>query len=483
MFSLTDRPIVPPPRAHARAGAFVAFEGKVRDHADGRSVLRLEYEAHPELAIAEGLALVEEAIGRYGLLEASVVHRTGTLEIGETAVLVEVAAAHRREAFAACEWIIDQLKVRVPIWKMEHYASGDSGWVGSDARVPDARLASRLFERQIRLEEVGPAGQAKLAEARVLLVGVGGLGSASLPYLAAAGIGTIGLADPDEVELSNLHRQVLYSVEEEGRLKVERAEAFARRLNPGLKVETYPVRVEASNVDALVASYDWVLDGTDSLATKFLLDAACRRQGKPLTTASVHRFEGHVLTSAPGGPCLQCLFPTIPPEACVGTCAEVGVLGLVPGFFGILQANEALKGLLGYGEPLVRDLLIVDLRTGESTFLARAQVRGCPGCQGHVETTPCEVEVGSIAEMRARFASFELIDLREPWEGPPLAAPHHRLTGIEPPAIEPDRPVLFVCAHGVRSLAAAFDLRERGWRAAFSLRGGTAGLSRDELAP
>ncbi len=346
MFRLTTSPI----QSHAldaeNAGGFVSFEGKVRNHADGRKVLVLEYDAYPELAISEGNSLIAEAIEKFGLVGVTVIHRTGLLALGETAVLIQVAAAHRREAFAGCEWIIDQLKFRVPIWKKETYATGESEWVGiSDGRSRPTQDAG-FFERQMRLPEVGPEGQAKLQNARVLLVGVGGLGSASLPYLVGAGIGTLGLVDGDSIEPSNLHRQVIYKFDESERLKVDRAATFAKQLRPGVKVETFPYRVDQSNVDSLVAAFDWIVDGTDSLGLKFLLNAACRRQGKPLVTASVHRVEGHLLTILPDGPCLNCLFPEVPPEKCVGSCADDGILGVVPGLFGILQATEVLKGIL-----------------------------------------------------------------------------------------------------------------------------------------
>lgn len=174
MFRLTDVPITQEPMLVEAAGGFVTFEGKVRNHAMGRSVIRLEYEAFPDLAIPEGVALLEEAKAKYGLLSASVIHRTGLLEVGDTAVLIQVAAAHRHEAFAGCEWIIDQLKHRVPIWKKEHFADGDSGWVGADVPSPNEDLYRALVQRQRSTEEVGEVGQTAIREAKVLMVGVGG---------------------------------------------------------------------------------------------------------------------------------------------------------------------------------------------------------------------------------------------------------------------------------------------------------------------
>ena len=472
MFELRDAPFEIEELGQDGAGGFVSFVGKVREASHRRRVLRLEYEAYPEMAISEGEALAAEAIERFGLLGVEIIHRTGVLQVGETAVSIQVAAAHRREAFAGCEWIIDQLKFRVPIWKREVYEDGDSGWVGTDPAPRNGQLYAALTERQKRLEEVGEDGQRKLKEARVLLIGVGGLGSASLPYLVGAGIGTLGLVDPDDIEISNIHRQILYGTDEVGRSKVERAAAFARRLNPDLQVEVHPFALDASNVDSLVQAYDWIIDGTDSLEVKFLLNAACRRAGTPFVTASVHRFEGHLMTILPNGPCLRCLFPEAPESGCVGTCAESGVLGVVPGLFGVLQANEVLKGILGYGQVLSDKMLLIDLRTGESTSLHRQARPDCPICAGIIEEPTDSLEIESLEAASRRFSSFELIDIREHYEQPPLPMPHRREPMSEYRHTPTDNPIVLVCAHGVRSFALAARLRHLGYPKVYSLRGG-----------
>ena len=479
MFELTPKPIVASSSIHDGAGGFVSFEGKVRNHANGREVIRLEYEAYPELAQTEGEGLILEAISRFGLLDATVVHRIGILEIGETAVLIQTAAPHRREAFAGCEWIIDQLKFRVPIWKKETFVNGDSGWVGADTFTPNDELEEEYFRRQIKLPEVGLAGQEKLKKARVLIVGVGGLGASSLPYLVAAGIGTIGLVDFDEVELSNLHRQVIYSAQDVGRSKAERAATFSARLQPGVKIESHPVLLNASNVDSLVSSYDWIVDGTDSLSVKFLLNAACRRHQKMLVTASIHKFEGHLLTVTPDGPCLNCLFPEIPQDHCVDSCAETGVLGVTPGFLGILEANEVLKGTLGYGDLMSHDLLMVDLRTCETKRLRRTIVEGCPGCKGQYKQNKIDFEFETLSEARRKLGSFEIVDIRELDETPTLTMPHRRIPvsefGIQ--CISGNTVVL--CASGVRSGQHVSRLRSQGIEHVFSLSGGVKGLQDD----
>ncbi len=459
-FSLSDAPIAVEPIAHEAAGGFVVFEGKVRNHAEGRSVVGLAYEAFPEMALSQGEALVQEAIERFQLLEARVIHRVGQLAIGETAVVVQTASAHRREAFEACEWIMDQLKWRVPIWKRETYASGVVEWVspGEGASSP---VDDEMFARQIRLPEVGTEGQAALAEARVLLVGVGGLAAGSLPSLVGSGIGTLGLVDADLVEFSNLHRQTLFAASDIGRMKVERAAVFARRLRPHLTVQTFPVRLTEGNADQLIASYDWIVDGTDSLSTKLLLDRICRRLGRPLVTASVHQFEGQLMTIRPGGPCLEDLFPEPPPDHCVGTCAQSGVLGVVPSLMGVLQANEVIKGILGMS-VLDDKLLLFDFRTLEATTIRRKYT-------GKISP---EGSVWDVNSTSINLENFDLVDIRDPGETPDLTRPHRRVLMAECYEVEWQRPTVFVCSTGRRSYRLVADLRARGVRDIFSLQGG-----------
>ncbi|MGH7918974.1 MAG: ThiF family adenylyltransferase, partial [Candidatus Dormibacteraceae bacterium] len=240
-------------------GGYTAFEGWVRDHNEGQRVRRLEYEAFEPLAIKEGERIIAEAIARFGVERAACVHRIGTLEIGENAVWVGVSAAHRDEAFRACRYIIDEVKHRVPIWKKEYYESGDSGWVNCERCAQHAAHGEHAaaspehahpghshgaspkpdYSRQIALKEVGAAGQEKLRRAAVLVVGCGGLGVPVMTYLAAAGVGRIGLVDGDRLEASNLHRQTLYSLADVGKPKVELAAARLRALNPEVEVDTH----------------------------------------------------------------------------------------------------------------------------------------------------------------------------------------------------------------------------------------------------
>jgi molybdopterin-synthase adenylyltransferase len=222
----------------------------------------------------------------------------------------------------------------------------------------------RRYSRHILLEQVGGIGQAKLRDARVLVVGAGGLGCPLLLYLAAAGVGTIGLVDDDSVELSNLQRQIAHATTDIGRSKVESAAAKARAINPAVTIETHHARLSPDNALALIAGYDIVCDGTDNFAARFLVADACVLAKRTLVTAAVLRFEGQLSVHKPHAgeafPCYRCLYPEPPPDGLVPSCGEAGVLGAVTGVMGTLQATEVLKEILGIGETLAGRLLIWD---------------------------------------------------------------------------------------------------------------------------
>ena len=222
----------------------------------------------------------------------------------------------------------------------------------------------RRYARHILLREVGGVGQAKLKAARVLIVGAGGLGSPLALYLAAAGVGTLGLVDPDVLELSNLQRQVAHATDRLGMAKVESAAQAMRALNPEVTVHTHAVQLRADNVAALIADYDLVCDGTDNFETRFLLADACVAGRRTLVSAAVLRFEGQLSTFKPHldpeGPCYRCLYPAPPPAGTVPSCSEAGVLGAVTGVMGTLQATEVLKEIIGIGESLSGWLLVWD---------------------------------------------------------------------------------------------------------------------------
>jgi molybdopterin/thiamine biosynthesis adenylyltransferase len=237
------------------------------------------------------------------------------------------------------------------------------------------------YSRHLLIPEVGSEGQAKLLDSKVLLIGAGGLGSPAALYLAAAGVGTIGLVDFDVVDVSNLQRQVIHTTDRVGDKKVDSARKAITDLNPDVKVVTYEEMLLAGNVDRLIEGYDVVLDGTDTFDTRYLLNDAAVARGIPVVHASVFRFEGQLTVFKPfEGPCYRCLYPSPPPPELAPGCSVAGVLGVVPGIMGLLQANEVLKLLLGIGDPLVGRLLLFDALDTSFTELRLKRDQACPVC-------------------------------------------------------------------------------------------------------
>lgn len=231
------------------------------------------------------------------------------------------------------------------------------------------------------MPEVGIAGQRKLKAARVIIVGLGGLGSPSATYLAAAGVGRLGLVDYDTVSHSNLHRQVIHGTGNVGRSKLESAAERIRDLNPNVEIDAYPVRLTSENVLDIFAPYDIIIDGTDNFPTRYLMNDACVLLGKPNVYGSVLRFEGQATVfDAKRGPCYRCLFPEPPPPGLIPGCAEAGVLGMLPGVIGTIQATEAVKLILGVGETLVGRLLLYDALAMSFDFVKLRKKPDCPIC-------------------------------------------------------------------------------------------------------
>jgi adenylyltransferase/sulfurtransferase len=238
------------------------------------------------------------------------------------------------------------------------------------------------YSRQMILPGIGGKGQRKLMEAKVLIMGAGGLGSSAAIYLAAAGVGTIGLADFDRVELHNLQRQILHKTDDLGRLKVESGRETLESLNPEVKIQTYPDRIVSANIREIIKGYDLVLDGSDNFPTRFLVNDACYFERNTLISGAILRFDGQLSTFKPhfDGPCYRCLFPEPPPPGMVPSCQEAGVLGAVAGIIGILQANEALKEILGLGESMAGRFLIFNALNLSFHEVKIAKNSNCPLC-------------------------------------------------------------------------------------------------------
>lgn len=356
------------------------------------------------------------------------------------------------------------------------------------------------YRRHLSLPELGVDGQARLLESSVLLIGAGGLGCPLALYLAAAGVGRIGLVDDDVVDVSNLQRQILYRTSDVGRLKVEAAAERIEALNPDVRVDQFALRLDSSNALEIFADYDVIVDGTDNFPTRYLSNDACVLLGKPNVYGSIYRFEGQAsVFDAKQGPCYRCLYPEPPPPGAVPSCEEGGVLGVLPGMVAIIQATETVKLLTGVGRSLAGRLLAYDALAMEWNEFRLKKDPECPVCgpdptvtelidyQGFCGFNPSETDAPGVvqvsaADLRARLegpGDMLLLDVREPEEvvkasiegarAVPLADLEARLGEIE---AWRDRPVIVHCHHGGRSAQACAELIRLGFSQVENLDGG-----------
>jgi sulfur-carrier protein adenylyltransferase/sulfurtransferase len=363
--------------------------------------------------------------------------------------------------------------------------------------IPGMTLSAteiRRYSRHLSLPEIGVAGQEKLQAARVLVIGTGGLGSPAALYLAAGGVGHLGVLDFDRVEESNLQRQVLYDTASVGMPKAELARMRLAALNPELQLQAHQTELCAGNVQEIFANYDIIVDGSDRIATRYLVNDACVIYGKSLVSAAIHRFEGQAMTYVPGrGPCYRCLFPEMA-EGAAPNCAEAGVLGVLPGVMGAIQATEVIKLVVGFGAPLIGRLLTYDALEMRFQELRAKRREDCAVCGEHpsisVPRDPpgfCTAEelrrVRSISaaqlaqRIKATGLPISLIDVREPAE---FAASHlPRAINIPLDSIEQHGrqlphagTVIFMCRSGVRSQRACALAERMGVSEAWQLEGG-----------
>jgi len=363
------------------------------------------------------------------------------------------------------------------------------------------------YSRHLIMPEVGMEGQLKLKQAKVLCIGTGGLGAPLGLYLAAAGVGRLGIVDFDNVDLTNLQRQILFSSTDVGRPKTEAAAERLRNLNPDIRIDSYETPLTSENALDLFRDYDIIVDGTDNFPTRYLVNDACILLKKPNVYGSIFRFEGQIsIFGYPDGPCYRCLYPEPPPAGLVPSCAEGGVLGVLPGIVGAIQAAETLKLIIGKGEPLVGRLLLLDALTMRFRELKLRKNAECPVCGNHPTVTklidyaefcgirgeeaparPSTVPEITPRELKARLDRGDdlfVLDVREPHEYQicnlggyliPLGDLSRRASELDS-----SREIVAHCRSGKRSAEAAEFLRKAGFRKVTNLKGGILAWS-DEV--
>ncbi len=366
------------------------------------------------------------------------------------------------------------------------------------------------YSRHLIMPEVGMEGQLKLKQAKVLCIGAGGLGSPLALYLGAAGVGKLGLVDFDIVDFTNLQRQVIHGTSDVGRSKLQSARETLREINPNTEVETYETRLSSDNALDIFRDYDIVADGTDNFPTRYLVNDACVLLGKPNVYASIFRFEGQAsVFYAARGPCYRCLYPDPPPPGLVPSCAEGGVLGVLPGIMGCIQAMETIKLILGRGEPLIGRLLLFDALGLKFRELKLRKNPECPVCGTHrtitqlidyeqfcgirgEEYTPMQTGIPEItpAEVKRKMDTHEpfvLIDVREPHEYQICRIPGSKLIPLgEVPQrmheLSSADDIVVHCKSGMRSAKAVDFLMKSGFRKIHNLKGGILAWS-DQVDP
>jgi len=364
------------------------------------------------------------------------------------------------------------------------------------------------YSRHLIMPEVGMAGQEKLKAARVLCIGAGGLGSPVALYLAAAGIGTLGLVDFDAVDFTNLHRQIIHFTSDVGRPKLTSAREKITAINPFVEVKTFETRLTSENALQIFSGFDVIVDGTDNFPTRFLVNDACVLSGKPNVYGSIFRFEGQAsVFAAKTGPCYRCLYPEPPPPGSVPSCAEGGVLGILPGMIGLIQATEAIKLVLGQGEPLIGRLLLVDALAMRFREMKLKKDPGCAVCgnrptitklidyeefcglRGPAKPVSNGVPEISVEELKRRLDARDdlfILDVREPHEYQICNLNGHLIPLNDLPKrmneLDPEKEMIVHCRSGGRSARAVEFLRQAGFDKAKNLTGGILAWS-DRVDP
>lgn len=450
MFSISSEPLnrdeLHQTLAENKAGAIVVFEGWVRNHNEGKQVSSLEYQVYRELAQKEGAKILEDARVKFNLHGVLSVHREGHLKLGDIAIWIGATASHRDDAFKATRYIIDEIKHRLPVWKKEHYVSQKAEWVFCKHHHHHVHFEENdYYQKQKKLVD-----QAKLKEAKVLVVGAGGLGCPALINLATAGVGHITIVDFDQISLSNIHRQFLFSPNLVGEKKAIVAGQKLREVNPFIHVKA----VTESFNPSMVVGHDLVLDCTDNMSTKYFIHDACFKEKTPLISAGVYQFEGQVRTFLPERGCLRCFSSVTPDDSKLGNCNDFGVLGTTTSILGSIQASEAIEFLLHGVNTSFESTVFLNTKTLSQMKIKNSSAKDCLVCQGKGEVFVSGLEVDSLSDA-------QVIDIRE-------------LSDDEISQLSFHKKTLLCCHRGIRSKKWAEKLRSEGHQNVYSLRGGAS---------
>ena len=473
MFSISDQPIKPFGLGDSRAGGVAIFEGLVRNHNENKPVDGLEYEAYTELAEIEGNKIIEEAKQRFDIRDIKAVHRVGHLAIGDVAIRVEASAEHRQAAFEACEYAVEEIKHRVPIWKREAYSDGSGEWLKTESASQDDLTEAEQAFHCSQISHIQQEGQLKLKGAEVLVVGVGSLGCSAATNLARAGVGRIIIVDHAAIELEDLSLQTLFTTNDLGRRKPFVAAERIRQQNPWITVKAIEDKVTSNNANDLANGASIILDCSNDQETTLALNASAAALNIPLVHASSSGSQQNASSWTPNSDtgCLYCQAQE--PKQSSG-CISNGTLGMI----GALQAWETLRVIIGEKGPLNHHRFVFNLSTLESELIPKRRLTDCPVC-GSIEseimnpTNPIPLLITS----RADLAPWTVVDVRKPENI--QSEPISEITTVSCP----DRSIqklegykgqklLAVCELGVSSLHFAEDLREQGHEGACALVGG-----------
>ncbi len=442
------------------SGGVVIFEGKVRNNNEGKTVKSLEYQVYHSLALKEGNKIIEEAKNKFSINGAWAIHREGHLELEDIAIIIGTMAKHRSDAYKANQYIIDQIKLRLPIWKKEHYLCEEPKWVFCKDHLHHAHICSHeYYKKQSNIID-----QNKLTQKKVIVIGAGGLGCSVLTSLAQAGIGEITIVDFDQVSATNLHRQFLYSPHQVGEFKSEIAKLKLKEMNPLIKIRSLCLDINQLNAINILKDQDLVIDCTDNLLTKYLLHDSCIKIILPLITGSVFKNQGTIRTFnhdfSQG--CFNCYSPKNQTDEFIGNCNDFGVLGSTVNFFGSLMASEAIQFFNKSLNESLKHTLLIDLENLTFQKILNKKNQNCIKCSNQ----DFEVTIFKNLEVTNDQLSDDsnIIDVKSLSINEVI------------PLLTPDKKNVLFCHRGIRSKSITISLREQGYSNTFSLKGGECSL-------